>query len=250
MTRGPRLLVLGDSLAFHGPERAEPASEPRLWPNVAACSLGGSVELFAGFGWTARDAWWALTGDPRLWAVMPSIDVAVLGVGSMDTLPSPLPTYLRVGLRYLRPDPLRRTARTAYLASQPALSRGLRVLTGGRPTVLPPAVSVRYLERCRRAVDGIRPRLPVVAVLPVTHRAPRYGYVHSGRPRTAAAIAAWARHAGVPLVDLAAVVTPIRDAGDGNPDGMHLGWAGHAAVGRAVAAVVASALARRVQACP
>ncbi|HKQ42946.1 MAG TPA: SGNH/GDSL hydrolase family protein, partial [Pseudonocardia sp.] len=45
---GPTLLVLADSLAFHGPERAEPADEPRLWPNVAAAALGGRAELVAG----------------------------------------------------------------------------------------------------------------------------------------------------------------------------------------------------------
>ena len=43
-----------------------------------------------------------------MWAQLPKADVLVLAVGSMDTLPSPLPTYLREGLRYLRPDPLRR----------------------------------------------------------------------------------------------------------------------------------------------
>ncbi len=98
------LLVVADSPAFHGPERPEPADEPRLWPNVAAAALGGRAELVAGFGWSARDAWWALTRDPRVWALLPRIDALVLGVGSMDTLPSPLPTPLREGLRYVRPD--------------------------------------------------------------------------------------------------------------------------------------------------
>ena len=245
MSAGPRILVLGDSLAFHGPGRPEPASEPRLWPNVAAAALGGTAEIFAGSGWTARDAWWALTGDPRLWAVMPSIDAVVLGVGSMDTMPSPLPTYLREGLRYLRPDPLRRRARSAYLAVQPALSRVLAGLAGGWPVALPPRVTVRYLERCRRAVHGIRPGLPVVGVLPSPHRAARYGYVHSGRLRGAAAVVSWAAAAGVPLVDLAPLVTPCLLAGDGNPDGMHWSWAGHAAVGRAVGLAVGRVIAVR-----
>ena len=235
----PRLLVLGDSLAFHGPERAEPASEPRLWPNVAAAALGGSAELFAGAGWTAREAWWALIGDPRLWAAMPTIDAAVFGVGSMDSLPSPLPTYLRVGLRYLRPDPVRRRARAAYRALQPGLSRALASVAGGWPTVLPPRVTARYLERCRSAVHGIRPGLPIVAVLPAPHRSADYGSVHSGRPHTAAAISSWAAAAGVPLVDLRALVTPYLDTGDANPDGLHWGWAAHDAVGRAVACALA-----------
>ena len=52
---GPTLLFLADSLAFHGPERAEPADDPRLWPNVAAAALGGRAELVAGIGlWRRR----------------------------------------------------------------------------------------------------------------------------------------------------------------------------------------------------
>src|SRR5579883_436941 len=129
MSHGPRLLIFADSLAFHGPASAMPANDPRLWPNVAAAALAGRVELFAGFGWTARDAWWSLIGDPTVWSVLPDVDVLVLAVGSMDTMPSPLPTYLRTGLRYLRPDWLRRWARRAYLAAQPVLAQVL----GGRP---------------------------------------------------------------------------------------------------------------------
>jgi hypothetical protein len=67
----PLLLVLADSLAFHGPERPEPADDPRLWPNVAATALGGRAELVAGTGWTTRHAWQALIDDPRTWAVLP-----------------------------------------------------------------------------------------------------------------------------------------------------------------------------------
>ena len=43
----PTLLFLADSLAFHGPERGEPADDPRLWPNIAAVALGGRAELVA-----------------------------------------------------------------------------------------------------------------------------------------------------------------------------------------------------------
>ena len=51
-----RLLVLGDSLTFHGPDQAHPPSDPRLWPNIAA----DDADVVAQIGWTARDAWWAL----------------------------------------------------------------------------------------------------------------------------------------------------------------------------------------------
>jgi hypothetical protein len=242
---GPLLLVLGDSLAFHGPKRAEPADDPRLWPNVAAAALGGRAELVAGFGWSARDAWWALTRDPRVWALLSRIDALILGVGSMDSLPSPLPTPLREGLRYLRPDGLRRRVRDAYLAAQPVLARAQRFTPGGRPLVLPPAATARYLESCRAAVHQVRPEVAVIGVLPSLHRAAGYGGVHSGRAATAAAIRRWAASSGVELVDLAAVAGEHVRSGAGNPDGMHWGWEAHAAVGAAAAVAVRRALGRR-----
>lgn len=239
---GPVLLVLGDSLAFHGPERAEPANEPRLWHNVAAEALGGRAELLAGYGWTARHAWRALTRDPRIWPVMPTVDALVFGVGGMDTLPSPLPTALREMIPSLRPDGLRRAVRNGYQAAQPVLSRALRVLPGGGPVALPPHLTVRYLESCRRAVTFIRPDIPVVALLPSVHRAPAYGGVHAGRPAAERATRAWAASAGVALLDLPALIGDHIMAGEGNPDGMHFGWWGHKRVGEALAELLAPEL--------
>ncbi|PXY22018.1 lysophospholipase [Prauserella flavalba] len=235
----PRLLVFGDSLSFHGPDGGCPSDEPRLWPNVAARELGGSADLVAGIGWTARDLWWSLTGDPRVWAELHRADVVVLAVGSMDTLPSPLPTYLRTGLRYLRPDGLRRVVRKAYLAAQPRLSVAFR----GRPAVLPPRLTARYLDTSASALRTLRPSLPIVGWLPSVHRAASYGYVHTAREETAAGIAAWGRKAGVPLLDLPAVVGAHVLGGHGNADGMHWGWEGHEAVGRAMASLIAPLLA-------
>ncbi|PRX47253.1 lysophospholipase L1-like esterase [Prauserella shujinwangii] len=232
---GPRVLVFGDSLSFHGPDGGYPADEPRLWPNVAAAALGGTAELVAGIGWTARDLWWSLTGDPRVWADLHHADAVVLAVGSMDTLPSPLPTYLRTGLRYLRPPALRRAVRGAYLAAQPRLAAALR----GRPAVLPTRLTVHYLRTSVGALRTLRPELPVACWLPSVHRAPSYGFVHTVREHTAAAIAAWAAEDGVPALDLPAIVGPHVLGGHGNPDGMHWGWAGHEAVGTAMAGLLA-----------
>lgn len=234
---GPALLVLADSLAFHGPTGPMPSDDPRLWPNVAANRLGGQAYLFAGAGWTARDAWWALTGDPNVWATLPKIDALILGVGSMDTLPSPLPTYLRVGLRYLRPDRLRRMARHGYQRAQPALSKALR----GRPAALPAQLSVHYLDQTLSAIRALRPDLPVFAFLPGTHRAASYGYVHSGYRPAFDAIRAWGERRNVPLLDLAVLTREHVLAGAGNPDGMHWGWDGHTTVGEALAKLVSSA---------
>jgi hypothetical protein len=41
----PHLLVLADSLAFHGPARAERPSDPRLYPQIAGRRLGMQVDL-------------------------------------------------------------------------------------------------------------------------------------------------------------------------------------------------------------
>ncbi|MQA11033.1 MAG: SGNH/GDSL hydrolase family protein [Pseudonocardiaceae bacterium] len=231
VTEHPKLLVLGDSLSFHGPDGPHPADDPRLWPNVTARELGGSVELVAGFGWTARDAWWALIGDPRIWALLHQVDAVVFAVGSMDTLPSPLPTYLRLGLRYLRPRWLRRRARGMYLAAQPRLARLLR----GHPAVLPTRLTVHYLDTAVGAVRILRPGLPVVGWRPAVHRAQSYGYVHTVRPKTERAIERWARRSDVPLVDVPSVTADHVFGGYGNPDGMHWGWEGHTLVGKAVA---------------
>lgn len=235
---GPVLLVLGDSLAFHGPRRAEPANEPRLWHNVAAGALGGRAELLAGYGWTARHAWRALIHDPRIWPVMPSVDALVLGVGGMDTLPSPLPTAMRELIPALRPDGLRRAVRDGYQAAQPRLARALALLPGGGPVALPPAQTVRYLELCRRAVTTIRPGIPVVAFLPSVHRAAAYGYVHPGRPAGERATRSWASSVGVATLDVPGLVRGHVFAGEGNPDGMHWGWCGHRRVGEALAALL------------
>jgi lysophospholipase L1-like esterase len=234
----PHLLVFGDSLSFHGPEGPCPADEPRLWPNIAAAGLGGRADLVAGIGWTARDVWWSLTGDPRVWADLRRVDAVVLAIGSMDTLPSPLPTYLRTGLRYLRPDGVRRVVRGAYLAAQPKLSVALR----GRPAVLPAKLTVHYLDQSVTALRALRPELPVFGMLPSVHRAAAYGGVHTARPGAAAAMASWAAAADVPLLDLAGVVGEHVLSGAGNPDGMHWGWAGHTAVGAAMAKLMAPAL--------
>ncbi|GAA1333147.1 diglucosylglycerate octanoyltransferase [Saccharothrix algeriensis] len=231
-----RLLVLGDSLTFHGPQGPLPADHPRLWPNVAATALGGHAELVAGFGWTARDAWWALTGDPRVWSLLPRTDVLVLAVGHMDTLPSPLPTFLRQGLRYLRPDGLRRRARSAYRALQPGLSR----LLGGFPVALPPHLTVRYLDSCVRSVQALEPRVRAVGMTPSVHRSPTYAGVHTGRSAGERAVRTWASGAGVPLLDVPPLVGDHVRARRGNPDGMHWGWEGHALVGAAMAELIRS----------
>lgn len=236
------LLVVADSLAFHGPERGELATDPRLFGNVAAAELGTTLDLVARRGWTARDAWWALTRDPHVYSVLlPRASAVVLAVGGMDYLPAVLPTYLREGIAYLRPPALHRAARSAYLAAQPVGARLLR----GRWRTLPQRLTDSYLSLCVGGIRYYHPGVPVLGILPPPHAAPLYGRVTAGHAPAVAAARAWGEREGVPMVDLPALVGPCLAAGSGNADGMHWGWAAHAAVGHAVAGAVRDGLSPR-----
>ncbi|MEV5834232.1 diglucosylglycerate octanoyltransferase [Nocardia sp. NPDC052112] len=224
----PVLLVIADSLSYFGPKGGLPADHPKIWPNLVAAELDWDVELIGRIGWTCRDAYWALIGDPRVWAAVPRAGAVVFAVGGMDTLPSPLPTALRELIRYVRPPALRRGVRGTYNWLQPKLSKL------GRPVALPPKVSVDYLEQAREALAQLRPDLPVVAVLPSVHDCAAYGHVHSGREPAVKALRAWSAATAVPLVDLAEAVREDIFSGDANPDGIHWGWAGHTAVANAM----------------
>lgn len=230
-----RVLVVADSLAFHGPERPAPLTEERLWPNVMARALGVDVDWAVGLGWTARDAWWALTKDPVVYSLLvPRADAVVLAVGGMDHLPTVLPTYLRDGLAYIRPGSLRRAARRAFHAAHP---RGVRLL-GGRLRVLPQPATDAYLTRCVQALRVVRPGVPVVGIVPPPFRSAYHGGVTRTHEPAVAAARRWGRDVGVPLVDLDAIVGPHAARGGLNRDGMHWGWPVHADVGDAFAAVL------------
>lgn len=231
---GPVLLVIADSLSYYGPHGGLAADDPRIWPNLVGARLGWRVELVGRVGWTARDAWWALTQDPRVWAAVPHAAAVVFGVSGMDSLPSPLPTALREQIRYLRPDPLRRAARSGYAALQPRLARF------GWPLALPPQLTAHYLDKCRGALAQLRPELPMVATLPSTHICDGYGRVHAGRAGTARAIGAWAHEHAVPLVDFGPPTDEHVLAGRGNPDGIHWGFEAHEAVADAMGAELRS----------
>jgi len=256
MTR--HVLVVADSLAFYGPERGELLTDPRLYPNVMAAALstdGAPVraDVVARIGWTARDAWWALTRDPLVYSVLlPRASAVVLAVGNMDYLPTAVPTWLREGIRFLRPAAVRRAVRTAYRLAQPRTA----LVTPWR--ALPQHLTDQYLSHCVGGVRYYHPGVPVVGVLPPPHRAPSYGAAARGNGRRDAAAwgdgrvvaavrghgravtaaRAWGRHERVPMVNLPALVGPQLAAGRANPDGMHFGWESHRAVGEALAQAV------------
>lgn len=228
-----RVLVIADSLAFHGPERAELLTESRLWPNLMARDLGVELDWVAGFGWTARNAWWALTKDPNVYSILlPRADAVLLAVGGMDHLPAMVPTYLRDGLAYLRPGGVRRVVRRLYHRAHPYGARAL----GGRLRVLPQAATDAYLTRCVQALRAVRPGVPIVGIVPSVYRSTYHGGVTSTHAPAVAAHRAWGARNDVPLVDLDAITAPYADAGKLNPDGMHWPWEVHAEVGVAFSA--------------
>ena len=230
------VLVLGDSLSFHGPEQPHRPSDPRLYPNVMAAHLGDDVaaDLVARIGWTARDAWWALTKDPNVWGeLLPRADALVLGVGQMDHLPAALPTWLREGIPFVRPGSLRRQVRRAYGAASPWVIRA----TGGRMRQLPQAATDHYLARIVQGVRTYRPGVPVVLLGPSPHAAATYPSHRHHEPAVAAA-RRWAASHDAGLVDLDPIVAPSLRAGTGNPDGMHWAWEVHVAIGEALAAAL------------
>ncbi|WP_405132697.1 diglucosylglycerate octanoyltransferase [Nocardia sp. NBC_01388] len=237
----PVLLVIADSLSYFGPKGGLAADHPRIWPNLVAAELGWDVELVARIGWTCRDAYWALIGDPRVWATVPRAGAVVFATAGMDSLPSPLPTALRELIRYVRPSSVRRQVRNVYNWVQPKLS------PLGWPVALPPAVSVDYLEQSRNALAGLRPELPMIAVLPSVHQCDAYARHHSGRDPMVRAVQAWADEKSIPLVDLGEAVYDNVFNGESNPDGIHWGWEGHSAVARAMVKVLSEVSAREVR---
>lgn len=225
------LLFLGDSLTFHGPDASYPPGDPRLWPNVAAAALDAQVDLVAGIGWTARDAWWAVTRDPMVWGeYLPRADALVIGVGGMDALPAAIPTYLRQGIAYVRPGWLRKRVRSAYEIAAPRAIGALR----GPLRQLPQRATDQYLTRVVQGVRSLYPEMPIVAITPAPTRS-KYYPTDRFHDSSVAAARRWAADNHVLLVDVSQPVQQGLDDGSANPDGLHWGWATHAQVGGMVA---------------
>ena len=230
------VLVLGDSLTYHGPERAEMPDDLRLWPQqmTAALARGGfdaRVDLVARMGWTARDGWWALTKDPRCWGeVLPRADAVVIALGQMDQLPAAIPTYLREGIAYLRPGSLRRRVRSLYRSAAPRIMAA----TGGPFRQLPQVATDAYLSRIVHGVRYYRPHAPIVLLGPAPHAAADYPVTTGHAPAVAAARRFAVDH-DVALVETDALVAPSLADGSANPDGMHWSWRSHELIGQAAA---------------
>lgn len=231
----PDVLVLTDSLAFHGPGWGELSTEPRLWPNVMATALDADVTIYGRRGWTARDAWFALTRDPYVYSVLlPAADTVILAVGGMDYLPAVLPAHLREGIRLLRPDPLRRAVTGVFRRLQPV---GARILHG-RWRNLPQALTDHYLTRCVEGIRYFHPDIRIVGITPPPHAAASYGRVTAGHAPAIAAAQRWAAGQRIELLPLHDWVRPFIGTADMNPDGIHWSWACHHEIGTKTAAAL------------
>ncbi len=228
--------VLADSLAFHGPERIEIPTDPRLYPQVCANGLEADVDLVAREGWTARDAWWALTKDPMAYGVyLPRADYVVIGVGGMDQLPASVPTWVRDSLPYVRPGGLRRRLRRAYRSLTPPVIKA----TNGWLRQLPQDATDRYLTRIVQAVRAVRPQVPIALLAPCPYRSPYYPSERH-HAKALAAARALAGELNVALVDPSSAVLAGLTDGTANPDGMHWSWQAHQQVGEDLASALAA----------
>jgi len=231
-----RLVVIGDSLTFHGPSGPLPLSDPRLYPNGAAMHLGRrtgdewAAVVVARAGWCLRDVWLALRKDVHLQQqVLQGADAVVLAVGSSDPLPVGVPRGLLAGLPYVRPTRLRRSLRRGIDRAHPTLVR----LSGERLRYTPLPVYTHAWRKSAAALALFAPDAARCAVLPGVHVGAYYGGSNRHREVYAAATAELAAEAGMALVDLAALTRPWLDRL--NPDGLHWPFGLHADVAAAVA---------------
>jgi hypothetical protein len=239
-----RLVVLGDSLTFHGPCGPLLLNDERLYPNRVAEHLAARTDTpwtavtVARAGWCLRDIWLALRKDVHLQQqVLVGADAVVLAVGSSDPLPVGLPRGLLVTLPYVRPTRVRRALRRAIDRAHP----GLVALTGARLRYTPLPVYEHAWRKSAAALRLFAPAAALCAVLPGVHVGPYYGGSNRHRDLYAARTQVLAREAGIGLVDLGALTRPW--LGALNPDGLHWPFELHADVAAAMADVLAPQLA-------
>lgn len=238
-----QVLLLTDSLAFHGPGMGELTTEARLWPNVMADRLASSgqpceVIIYGRRGWMARDAWFALTRDPYVYSVLlPRVQVIILAVGGMDYLP-----------RHHAHSPSRRHPAAAAETARHCGDRGFPAraqpvgsqLLRGRWWRLPAGLTDHYLSRCVQGIRYFHPTTRVSGVVPPPHHAPGCGHVRAGHLPAVRAALKWGQREWVELLRFDQWVAPFIATGGMNVDGIHWGWDCHREVGQRSAAILAN----------
>jgi diglucosylglycerate octanoyltransferase len=239
-----RLVVLADSLSFHGPTGPVPLAEPRLYPNVLAGLLADGTgdawraDVVARAGWGVRELWYALQRDVHLQQqVLLGADAVVLGVGSSDSLSVGVPRPAMAVLPFVRPVGLRRALRRAVDRHHGRLVR----LTGARIRHTPVSVYAHCWAKCADALALFAPQAARCAVLPASHAAAFYAHAHPFRGEVAALTRRLAAARDLPLVDLDALVRP--HLGRMNVDGVHWSYPVHGAVAAAMASALLPGLA-------
>ena len=241
-----RLVVLADSLAFHGPQGPLLPRWPDFYPALlrdrleAATSHPWTVTVVTRAGWGMRDVWLTLQKDLHVVQdVLMGADAVVLGVGSFDWVPVGVPTPLRALLPFVRPPVLRRRLRVWLDNAHPWLIR----LTRGALIRTPASV---FAHSWRKSIEAFRlfaPDAALCAVLPSVHRADYYAHLHPHHARGMTMTRELGQTHDVALVDLAAITT--RHLPDLNPDGIHWGWAQHVEVADAMAQLLLPQLQRQ-----
>lgn len=235
------ILVLGDSLCFHGPDARLRLDDARMFPNVMADRLaeltGRPVEatVVARSGWTTRDLWELVTKDIHTQEdLLPAADVVVLHAVGADALPVGIPTWAKDLIPRVSHAPTRKRLRRLYFDHHARLVR----LTGARMRMVPRSVS---LDLWPRLVDMVR-FYSGGAVVIGCGCPPTVGLLH-GRtdphsPSGTEDLRALAAVKGVPFVD------PQRhcDTTAFNPDGVHWDYGSHRRIGEALAEAAAAAL--------
>lgn len=249
MTAGPRLVVLGDSLAFFAGTRAVLPDDPAIFPSLLTRRLAEatgapwSLEVLARSGWSVLGVARALARDRGpIRDRLRGADAVVLAVGTIDATPVALPGRLGFGVR--TPDVVRlRTASRrrrlgwrAFAAVYPLVIR----CTGARLRHTPS----RRLEASWRVVARqlveLAPDAALCGVLPTPHRCDLYARSMRHHAPTVSVTRRMGAELGVPLVDLPALVSDVLDS---LPDGLHWTTPVHERVADAMAALLLPQLA-------
>lgn len=232
-----RLVVVGDSLTFHGPCGPLPLADERLYPQRTRAGLAAStgrnwdVAVVARAGWGVREMWLALQRDVHLQQqVLLDADAVVIGVGGADSLSVGVPRPVFAMLPFLRPTPLRRSVRRGLDRAHPWLVRA----TSARMRYTPASVHEHALRKIVPAVRLFAPAAAVVGVVPPLHDAPYYAHLHPHHAETAARTRRLAMELDLALVDIPILMRPWMDRL--NPDGVHWPFEVHAAVADALVA--------------
>lgn len=236
-----RILVLGDSLCFHGPDARLRTDDARMFPNVMAREIGAvsgrgaEAVVVARSGWNTRDLWELVTKDAWLQErELPRADVVVIfGVGA-DALPVGVPTWAKDLIPRVPRQALRKRLRRLYFRHHSKLVR----LTRAKMRMVPRRVTLdlwpRLVDMVRFYSDG--------AIVIACGCPPTSGLLHARvDPHSAAASDDLCRLAvakDVPFVDMQALC----DVSSFNPDGIHWDYESHRRVGAALAEAVNQAM--------